>query len=236
VSIEGLGVIQRDKDEPGCAENLREAFNLYGVIEASTEQGACAFNLGVAYMDVAALRDFDAAEHWLRQDLDSMVPGDTSGRGKTVGQLGKLSILRFYDALHRKRSEEGVRFINDAARHYQQALQLFPSIAIRELGITQNQLGVIYRHGGNLERALQHYQQSIRYKEQAGDIFAAGTTRYNVAIALLKAGRFEDARAYAKAALANFQSFGDRAAGDLQDAERLLALIDQAEAEQRGPS
>ncbi len=45
---------------------------------------------------------------------------------------------------------------------------------------------------------------------------------------LLRAGRLSDARAYAAAARANFQSFGDRAVQDIQNVELLIAEIDQA--------
>jgi tetratricopeptide (TPR) repeat protein len=113
---------------------------------------------------------------------------------------------------------------------------LFPPTAIAQRGVAHNQLGVIFRRVGDIDRALQHYQQDIRYCEQAGDIFGAGLTRENVAIALLQADRVADARAYAEAALANFRTFGDRAADRIQNAERLLALIAQAEAQHRTPS
>ncbi len=53
---------------------------------------------------------------------------------------------------------------------------------------------------------------------------------------LLLAQRFDDARAYAEAALANYRTFGDRAAEKIHDVEGLLAAIDEAEAEQRGKS
>jgi hypothetical protein len=40
--------------------------------------------------------------------------------------------------------------------------------------------------------------------------------------------RLPDARAYAKAARINFQGFGDRSAQNIQNAEQLIAEIDQA--------
>jgi hypothetical protein len=74
---------------------------------------------------------------------------------------------------------------------------------------------------------MHHYQQDIRYCEQAGNIFGAGETRRNVALALYRAGRLSDARAYAEAALANFRTFGDRAAQRSQAIQRLIAQIDK---------
>jgi tetratricopeptide (TPR) repeat protein len=173
----------------------------------------------------------------VRASLTLLSPRDALGRGASLGQLGKVALARFNEATKRQRAEgERLRFLNDAARYYEEALELFPPSAIIELGSTQNMLGYIFGEAGDLNRALQHYQQSIRYREQAGDVFGSGLTRYNVAIVLLSAGRFEDARAYAKASLANYRTFGDRAAEKIQKAEQLLALIDQAEANEQGTS
>jgi tetratricopeptide (TPR) repeat protein len=109
-----------------------------------------------------------------------------------------------------------------------------PATAVTERGITHNQLGIIHRNGGDIDRALHHYQQTIRYCERAGDIFGAGRTRFNVANALLDAGRLSDARAYAEAALVNFRTFGDRAADMIQRTDGIIGAIDQAATEKAG--
>jgi tetratricopeptide (TPR) repeat protein len=101
-------------------------------------------------------------------------------------------------------------------------------------GTIHNQLGNIYGDAGDIDRALHHYRQCIQYRDKAGDIFEAGGTRFNVANTLHRAGRLTDARAYAEAALANFRTFGDRAADNIQKTERLIAAIDQAVAKKAG--
>jgi tetratricopeptide (TPR) repeat protein len=231
-SIHELGEIQRATGDLACADSYREAFKLTQAIGDRPGQAVCAANLGLVYTDVAGLRDLDAAEHWSRQSLDLRLPGDATGRGKSLGQLGQVFLLRFDDALAQEQpAAELRRLISDAAEYYQQALELFPDTTIAERGTTHNNLGAIYRRAGDIDRALQHYQHSIRYQEQAGNIFGAGQTRRNVGIALLQAERFDDARAYAEAAVANFQTFGDRAAAEIQNAEGLLAYINQAAAQ-----
>jgi tetratricopeptide (TPR) repeat protein len=111
---------------------------------------------------------------------------------------------------------------------------MIPATAVSERGIAHNMLGNIYDDTGEIDRALHHYRQSIQYADKAGDIFAAGKRRFNVAVTLFGRGRFTDARAYAEAALANFRTFGDRAAVYIQKAERLIAEIDQAIAKKAG--
>jgi tetratricopeptide (TPR) repeat protein len=80
----------------------------------------------------------------------------------------------------------------------------------------------------NIECALHHYRESIRYDESAGDLYGAAGTQYNVAIALMGSKRFADAREYAAAALRNYQTYGASAAKDVQDTLDLIARIAKA--------
>jgi tetratricopeptide (TPR) repeat protein len=122
---------------------------------------------------------------------------------------------------------EIIQHLNTALSNYHKALALFPTNAVNNLAVAHNQLGIIYNDAGQTARALEHYQQSINYKERAGNIYAAGTTRYNVALMLAQQGRLADARAYAQAALRNFQVYGNRAADMIENTQRLLAAINQ---------
>jgi tetratricopeptide (TPR) repeat protein len=198
-------------------------------------QATCTFNLGHAYEGIADLRNLDEAERWYRKSLDLRAPDDRLGRGQCVGQLGQVAYARFKDARTAKRPvEELVRHIAEAARLYEQSLDMMPATAVTDRGAFHNQLGNIYSDAGDIDRALHHYQQDIRYCEQAGDIFGAGQTRLNVAMTLATAGRLPDARAYAEAALANFRTFGDRATDIIQTTERMIADIDQDIAKKAG--
>jgi len=75
---------------------------------------------------------------------------------------------------------------------------------------------------------LPHYREAIRYTEATGNLYQAGQIRANVAIALANAGRLADAREYALAALRNFESFGDRAAEEIERTKGLVARIEEA--------
>ena len=234
-SLQGLGDIQREKGSPTCVATLREALDMASASGDTVGQAVTAFNIGRAYRNIADLRNLDEAERWYRMSLDLRAPHDGLGRGRCVGQLGLIAYERFNDARVAKRPVgELAHHLAEAARLYEQALDMMPATAVTERGTIHNQLGIIYRNAGDIDRALYHYQQDIRYCERAGDIFGAGETRANVAMALLAAGRLSDARAYAEAALANFRTFGDRAADHIQDIERLVANIDQVVAKKAG--
>jgi tetratricopeptide (TPR) repeat protein len=88
-----------------------------------------------------------------------------------------------------------------------------------------NQLGTIYRDGGDLDRAVQYYRESIRLKEQAGNHYAAALSRFNVALVFLDVGRREDALEYAEAALRGFEPYGAGAAEVIERSRRLITRI-----------
>lgn len=52
-------------------------------------------------------------------------------------------------------------------------------------------------------------------------------TRFNVALALAQAGKLQDARDYARAALRNFEPYGPGAADMTAQTQQLLARIEQ---------
>jgi tetratricopeptide (TPR) repeat protein len=235
ISLQGLAEVQREQGSPTCAATYREALNLANAISDTVGQAIYAFNLGHVYKDIADLRNLDEAERWYRMSLDLRPPHDGLSRGLSVGQLGLVAYERFKEAQTAKRPvEELARYIAEAARLYEQALGMFPASAVNERGITHNQLGNIYGDVGDIDRALHQYRQGIQYADNAGEIFSAGHWRFNVAVTLLHAVRLTDARAYAEAALANYGTFGDRAADDIQRTERLIAAIDQAIAKKAG--
>ena len=89
-------------------------------------------------------------------------------------------------------------------------------------------LGSIYGDASDLDRALTHYREAIRYLEAAGNLYVAAQTRYNVAYDLANVGRLPDALDYAQAALRNYSTFGDRAADRIQKTQQLIAQIEQA--------
>jgi tetratricopeptide (TPR) repeat protein len=223
-----VGVIQREQHSPACAATFHEALDLAKRIDDATIQAACAFNLGHACKDIADLRNLDEMEGWYRMSLDLHAPNDGHGRAQCLAQLGGVAFERFKDAETAKRpAGELKRRIEEAAQLCREALDMAPASAVTTRGIIHGQLGVIYQNAGNIDRALHHFQEDIRSSEKTGDIFRACETRLRVTLALCKANRLCDARAYAEAALANFRTFGGRAADEIQKIEHLIAAIDQ---------
>ena len=143
-------------------------------------------------------------------------------------KLGNVALARFNEAQAAGRvQEELIGHLNDALQASRQSLAMLPTNAVNDLALVHNQLGAVYASAGDLDRALPHFREAIRYREAQGNRYGAGQTRYNVALLLAQHGRLPDARLYAEAALRDFESYGARAAADVQNAQQLLALIDQ---------
>jgi tetratricopeptide (TPR) repeat protein len=135
---------------------------------------------------------------------------------------------RFKEARDTDRpDDELLAHLYAAADAYQQALELLPADAVGELAVAHSQLGNIYNDGGQLDVALRHWQEAIRYQEAAGDRYRAAQNRFNVTLALAEGGRLGDGVLWAQAALRDFQSYGDRAAADIAQTQGLIAAIEQ---------
>jgi tetratricopeptide (TPR) repeat protein len=227
VSLENLGHILYERGNPACVPAYEETAELAHHIGDWPGEAIAAFNLGHAYKDLPALRDLDRAEAWYRRSLTLHDAGDRLGRARCFGQLGGVAYNRFLEARQAGAPDERLlEHLNQAVRFGHQVLDLLPSDAVDDLAVTHNQLGSIYDDAGDLERCLHHFREAIRYFEAAGDVYHAAVARRNVALTFARAGRFADALDYARAALCGFETFGPRAAGDIQEAQRLIAQIE----------
>ncbi|MGA9351399.1 MAG: tetratricopeptide repeat protein [Anaerolineae bacterium] len=228
-SLYELGEIQRELGQPESVSTYEEACTLVRQLGDQPAEAAIAINLGRAYLTLPSIRDLARAEQWYRRGLELTAEHDKLGQSRSLGQLGLVAHERFKEGrAANKPKEELLRHLNDAAQFYHQALDLLPPNAVNDLATAHSALGAIYGEAGDFDRALSHYREAIRYSEAAGNVYAAANTRFNVALALAQAGRLADAREYAYAALRNFQTYGDRAAAEIQRTQELIGLIEQA--------
>ncbi len=228
VSLEHLGHIQCEQGQPDCVESYREALSLAERIGDQPHAANAAFNLGHAYKGLPAIRDLAQAERWYRRSLNMSGEHHRHDRAQCLAGLGLVARERFAEArAANKPGKELLYHLNNAIRLHHQSIELLPSSAVDDLAVAHNSLGNLYSEGDDLDHALPHYRESIRYEEAAGNVYAAAQTRFNVALALRDAGHLADAREYAYAALRNFETYGDRAASEIQRTQQLIALIDK---------
>jgi tetratricopeptide (TPR) repeat protein len=226
VALEQLGSIRRELGRADCVAAYEEALALAERLGDRARDAVRAFNLGHVYIDVPAIRDLDQAERWYRRSLELRAEGDRLYRATSIGQLGFVALERCREALAAGRPEsEILAHLDEAGRRYHEALELLPPDAVAELAVNHNQLGEIYRLGGDLDRALRSLRQALQYEEVQGNLYGAAQRRFNIAVTLLSAGRQADALEYADAALRGFEAFGERAGGWIERTQELITRI-----------
>jgi tetratricopeptide (TPR) repeat protein len=226
-ALSDLGRILREQMKAESLVAEEEAYEMALRIEDQHSAATYAYNVGRAYHHIPEIRDLDLAEQWYRRSLEMNDDRDFMGRSHCDAQLGWIALDRFEEARSAERGEaELLAHLNNALRLYLSALHLLPEHDAIDLGIVHNQLGAVYAHAFDFDRALAHWRESIRYKEKSGDVYSAAHTRFNVAIALTAAEQFGDARHYAEAALRDYQSYGEWAAQDILRTQELLSRIE----------
>jgi len=225
VSVHMLGEIQRECGRAECIGSYAEAAELAKRGDDRVVYAAVALTLGHAYKNLPAIRDLAEAERWYRQSL--ALRGERQGRAQCLCQLAFVAYERFSEArVTNHLTKDPQEHLDAALRFSKEALDLLPSNAVSDLAATHHQLGIIHSVAGDLDRAMVHYQESMRLRERQNYLYGAAMSRFCVALALSNAGRLADARAYALAALRNFETYGDRAADRIQQTQNLLAQID----------
>ncbi len=219
-----VGSNSSEQGDAECVQHYLEAISHAQRIGDKTDEAIAEFNLGHAYIALPAIRDLDAAEAAYQRSLNLCNPNDALGRSRCIHQIGMVHHERFNEARRRKEPAETLlRHAQAAEAHYLEGLRLCPKDALTDLAPLHNELGNLYHEVGQLDSAREHFEQSAQYEEKAGNYFGAGQTRFNMALMYARAvGREKQpsqqraillrARAYAEAALRDFQHYQGRAA------------------------
>jgi hypothetical protein len=160
---------------------------------------------------------------------------DQIGKGRVQGQLGYLAWERFREAHHAGHPDKVLmEHLNAALQASHEALAILPPDVIDSRATIHHLLGDIYSQAlpSRLEQVIAHYSESIRYKEQMGDLRGAARTREHVAIVYAAVGRLDDALLFARAALSNFQHLGQAAAAEITRVQQQIARYEQAARDQ----
>ncbi len=140
-------------------------------------------------------------ERWYQRSLELTPEQDRLQRARGLGHLGGVAYERFREAREAGAAkDEIVRHIQTAEQRYLEALNLTPANALQDRAVCYGQLGNIYGDAGMLKQALEYFSESIRLFEQANNFYEASRYRYNVALALARAGRLHEALVYVETA------------------------------------
>ena len=226
VSLHQLAPVQRERGSLQCLDCFQEVLKLAETLRDSQKAAVCAFNLGQVFENLDPIRDLSLARQWYRRSLELFAKGDRLGRGKCLAHLGSLAYNEFLDAVDGNHSDHRCRrHLSEAAAYYYQALDTFPTSAFHDLAVTHYQLGMVCGLAGQIETALNHDREAIRYFERQGGRFEAGQTRSGAAAVLARQGGYADAREWARAALRDFQASPNAD----QEVVRTLKLLEEIE-------
>jgi tetratricopeptide (TPR) repeat protein len=243
VSVFTLGQILSEQGNPEGVQHYLETISYGRRTGDKQAEGIAEYNLGNAYKNLPAIRDLDAAEAAYRRSLDLLNPNDALGRSKCIKQIGMVHHERFRESLRRQESEETLqRHAQAAEACYLEGVRLCSKDSLTDLAPMHNSLAILYVEVGHFDEAREHFEKGAQYDEKAGNHFGAGQTRFNMAVMYAQVARREEqpsqlratllrARAYAEAAMRDFQQYQGRAAADEAKAQRLLDQINQVLAE-----
>jgi len=205
-------------------------------------------NLGITSTELvnaqpanAESNDLTKAYEWFNLGVNICDQNDYYMRSFLYSDLGQIMYIQYHQkSMHGQLDKDEFTVLNKKAEdYYQLALHCLqqcvneggatPNILESLAGVT-NELGNIYKDIRDVEKALYYYQESIRYEEQRGNRYGAGTSCTNIAILLVIAERYQDALKYYQTALDIYQACGDRArmdvmvtVGRIQNLQQLIA-------------
>ena len=107
-----------------------------------------------------------------------------------------LEITQDYRILHNSaRAEEKLGDVNQALKHYQQALKFCPSEDEKNKAAIVHNLAGLYTQQGQVEEAIALYQQSLELEERIGDVRGKAATLHAMAGIYAQQGQVEEALA-----------------------------------------
>lgn len=228
IHLMNLGIAQFERLNPDCVAVLKESFELCKKTDHKRTAADCAFNLGHVYTGIVGIQDLNEAKRWYEKSLELREEHDRSGRGLSFHELGQVAYARFQKGLASGEPEKRlVNHLNEAIHFALQALETLPSDDVTRIFFVHHLLGNIYDDAGQLEEALSHYREALNLSERQMDDIKSALLRREIARALLKANRYDDALLYAQGALKNIEKYGDGAAEDIRKTQGLIAEIEK---------
>jgi tetratricopeptide (TPR) repeat protein len=222
-SLNRLGAIARSDAAPlhGVEE---EAIELCEKLGEDIRAADWSYDLALNYTEAPGIRDLSRAEKWLRRGLEYL-PDQHPAKAKFLAALGQVSWERFRAARQGERPEsELIRHLADSRQYYQRAIEHDASSDYESLAKHNLQYGHASYSMGDVDRALPHYREAIRYDQLRRHTFGAAKTRFNLAIALRDVGRLGESRKYAVAAFGELQRIEGPISEDLFDRARKLVM------------
>jgi len=236
VSLENLGIAQREQARVDCLTPLLEAYSLcHHLRDRTTGAGVC-FNIAQVYHSKLPLRDLDESEKWLERALQLTDSNNLHHQGKCLNELGLVALEKGRDAIDLSRDDGGDganRLLNEAEHLALEALKRLPAHALHDRAVSYATLADIEMWAANIPQAVEHLNESIRLHESVEAFDGADDVRINAAVAFALRGRFVEAMEFAGAAHRELTRLRVLPA-DLERVEQLIRFIEKMRREHTG--
>jgi tetratricopeptide (TPR) repeat protein len=231
-SLNRLGAIARSDSAPLHGVE-QEAIELCEKLGEDVRAADWSYDLALNYTEAPGIRDLSRAEKWLRRGLEYL-PDQHPAKARFLAALGQVSWERFRAARQGERPEsELIRHLADSRQYYQRAIEHDASSDYESLAKHNLQYGHASYSMGDIDRALPHYREAIRFDQLRRNTFGAAKTRFNLAIALRDVGRLGESRKYAVAAFGELQRLEGPISEDLFDRARKLVMNIESRLEEK---
>lgn len=189
-------------------EYLKEALQLYETIDEPIGRvgvARCAEGLGDTFLQ---LDNFDEAERWCNYGLRHLRAGDGGSAGFLFALLGRIHYehFQFVAGLTWGKTDvdntlpDARSYLPQAGKALESALNLVPHFRLEVRARIRKLLANTLTHLFKYDEAFAQFLQAINDYEELNEIESAMDTRLELAVMLVNADRFEDARQYAQAA------------------------------------
>jgi hypothetical protein len=222
-----LGNAQRARGKIDCVATYEEAYALARDSDSTHLQQMLSLNLSRAYAEVTKPPDLVKAETFASRSLELCAISDNRARAACMIQLGQVYWQRLHQAAESDRSREDViHYAQEFASSCWAALSLLPPDAVEQRAAVLARMGNAFGFVGDLKESRQYFQESIQLYSDAGRLYEAAKVRGRAALNFRRHGAYQDALAYAEAALSDFRQLGKD--DDIAIATRVVAEIKEA--------
>jgi tetratricopeptide (TPR) repeat protein len=222
-SLHERGQLQRRLEDPACVEAYTHALAILKRLGDGPGVSTCAFNLGIAYLELQRISDLQSAEVWFNASLEACPPDDWISRAMCFAQLALIERERLHDARRRGDAAAANLRLNHAFDLATRALRLTPADA-PSYALRHEHLADLWLEAGKLEQALKSYHEALNAYKNSGDPAQGASACLKLARALFDAGRHFEARDYATEAVVGYHFAHAEAAEE--EARALFLEID----------
>jgi hypothetical protein len=222
-----LGDAQRARGKIDCVATYEEAYALAKDSDSTYLQQTLSLNLSRAYAEVTRPPDLAKAETFALRSLELCAISNNRARAACMIQLSEVYWQRIHRAVESDRSREEVsHYAHQFASSCSAALSLLPSDAVEQRAAVLARMGNAFGFVGDLKQARRCVQDSIQLYSGAGRLYEAAKVRGRAALNFRRHGAYQDALAYAEAALSDFRQLDKD--DDIAIATSVVAEIKEA--------